>query len=87
MATRTVFNPTKTFLSEALQNGVVTVTFTKTDGSERVMKCTLQESYLKPYEKKTERERVVNDNVISVWDVDNSGWRSFKYDSLISVVI
>ena len=85
MATRTTFNPTKTFLMDALNNNIVTVKFLKKDGSEREMKCTLQESYITPYEKKTDRERVISDTNISVWDVENQGWRSFRYDSIISI--
>jgi DNA-directed RNA polymerase beta subunit len=29
-----------------LKNGIVTVTFNKVDGSERVMRCTLNDAYL-----------------------------------------
>jgi hypothetical protein len=33
-------------LKEIIQNGVVTVVFTKKDGTERTMKCTLLPEYL-----------------------------------------
>lgn len=85
MATRTTFNPTKTFLMEALHKNVVTIKFIKKDGTEREMKCTLQESFISPYEKKTDREKLASETNISVWDVENQGWRSFRYDSVISV--
>lgn len=85
MVTRTTFNPTKTFLMDALNNNIVTIKFFKKDGSEREMKCTLQESFITPYEKKTDRERVISDTNISVWDIENQGWRSFRYDSIISI--
>lgn len=85
MVTRTTFSPTKAFLAEALREGIVTVKFIKTDGTERDMKCTLQESLIKPYEKKTTREKTVNDELFSVWDVEKEGWRSFRFDSVISV--
>jgi len=49
------------------------------------MKCTLQESYISPYEKKTDREKVASDSNISVWDIENQGWRSFRVDSVISI--
>jgi len=68
-----------------LSKGVVNIKFTKTDGSERDMKCTLMEEIIKPHEKKTDREKKQNENVISVWDVDKEGWRSFRFDSIISV--
>lgn len=85
MATRTTFNPTKTFLMEVLHNNIVTVKFIKKDGTEREMKCTLQESLISPYEKKTDREKLASETNISVWDVENQGWRSFRYESVISV--
>ena len=85
MVTRTTFSPNREFILQSLYEGVVTVKFTKKDGTERDMKCTLQESYISPYEKKTDREKVVNENNISVWDVESQGWRSFRVDSVISI--
>ena len=85
MVTRTIFSPNKDIILQSLREGVVTVKFTKKDGTERDMKCTLQESYIAPYEKKTEREKTANDNNISVWDIENQGWRSFRVDSVISI--
>ena len=63
--------------------------FTKADGSERTMRCTLQESYLPAVSehKETDKVRGTNLNVLSVWDVDAQGWRSFKIDSIISTDI
>jgi hypothetical protein len=68
-----------------LQSGIVNVKFTKTDGSERDMKCTLMEHIVRPHEKKTDREKKINDNILSVWDVEKDSWRSFRYDSIISI--
>jgi hypothetical protein len=85
VVTRTTFSPTKEYLNEVLHQGIVTVKFTKTDGTERDMKCTLEESHIKPYEKKTTREKTVNADLFSVWDVEKEGWRSFRFDSVISV--
>lgn len=85
MVTRTIFSPNKDFILQSLREGVVTVKFTKKDGTERDMKCTLQESYISPYEKKTDREKVASDSNISVWDIENQGWRSFRVDSVISI--
>lgn len=65
-----------------LKTSKMTVTFTKTDGTERVMNCTLAEEYIQPYEKKTERVRKESDETISVWDLDNDGWRSFRVDAV-----
>lgn len=75
----------KSNLINMLQNGIINVKFTKADGTERVMRCTLAEHLVKPYEKKSEREKVVNQDIISVWDIEKEGWRSFRYDSLTEI--
>lgn len=77
----------KETLLETLRKEIITLKFTKTDGSERVMKCTLRDDYTVKEEKKTDRVKKPNDNVISVWDVEWNGWRSFKYDNLLEVHI
>ena len=77
----------KEILLETLRKEIITLKFTKTDGSERIMKCTLRDDHLVKEEKKTDRVKKPNDNVISVWDVDCNGWRSFKYESLLEVHI
>lgn len=69
-----------------LQSGVATVTFTKVDGSKRVMQCTLESSFLP--EEYRNRGGVLTETVgnnISVWDVQANGWRSFRVDSVISI--
>ncbi len=83
-------------LKEQLHNGVVTVVFEKTDGTERTMRCTLSDLYVPQVEptmlseydgnvpKKT---RVLNDNVQSVWDIDSGGWRSFRLDSVKQILV
>lgn len=75
----------KSTIKHMLQSGVVNVKFTKSDGTERDMRCTLMETYIKPHEKKTDREKKVNEDVVSVWDVEKEGWRSFRYDSIINI--
>ena len=62
--------------------GKAKVTFTKSDGTEREMLCTLREEFIRQYEKKTERIRQENLDVMSVWDLERGGWRSFRIDSV-----
>ena len=62
-----------------LKETEVKVTFTKKDGTERVMFCTLHEDctpQIEPDETKN------NDEVLAVYDVDKIGWRSFRWDSI-----
>ena len=60
----------------------VTVTFTKANGEERVMRCTTDLG-LVPAASHPKGERVPNPETKPVWDLDKMGWRSFRYDSVI----
>lgn len=72
-----------------LRHNVIEVTFTKVNGDQRVMRCTLKENLLpKTYvenlnEQKEEKDfHRNNPNVIAAWDVQKGGWRSFRVDSV-----
>lgn len=78
-------------LKEVLQNGVATVVFTKVDGTERSMKCTLLPEYMpenvaQGQQLLTENTKAENPNTLSVWDIDNGGWRSFRIDSIKTIL-
>ncbi|CAB4127398.1 WYL domain containing protein [uncultured Caudovirales phage] len=64
-----------------------TITFTKKDGTERVMRCTLNGGLIPsnkhPKEDSTSKPRT--DAVQVVYDLDADGWRSFSWDSIIEV--
>ena len=70
------------WLGEHLAYVPVTVVFEKKDGTLREMRCTLKD--VPQYERKTESEttRKKNDEVMSVYDMDKSEWRSFRIDSI-----
>lgn len=83
--------PTKADLKNLLEQNVLTVDFTKLNGDKRVMTCTLRED-MKPRATKTDAMsqkavRETSDAVVSVWDVNAKGWRSFRYDRINSVDI
>lgn len=65
----------------------IEITFTKKDGTERLMKCTLKEDVVVPYEKKTDKVKEKNSDTLSVWDVEKNAWRSFRWDSIKNVVL
>ena len=71
----------RAILVEGLKNNLVKVVFTKVNGDERTMNCTLHDSIL-PEPTITETTKKVNPDTISVWDIDNDGWRSFRVDSV-----
>jgi len=68
-------------LVEGLKRNVLTVNFTKVNGEERTMNCTLHESML-PEVKDSSSEKKENPDVIAVWDIDKDAWRSFRVDSV-----
>lgn len=76
---------TKSQLLDMLREGVTNVVFTKKDGTQRLMKCTLDTGIVVPHERKTDREKKVNNDIIAVWDIDSEGWRSFNINSVIDV--
>jgi len=61
----------------------LTIWFKKKDGEEREMKCVLSPDVIdESYEYKNSTAKTSTD-VKSVWDIENNGWRSFRWDSLI----
>jgi hypothetical protein len=83
--------PTKEDLKQLLSQNVLTVDFTKLNGDKRVMTCTLRED-MKPRATKDDalsqkKVREVSDAVVSVWDVNAKGWRSFRYERINAVDI
>ena len=74
-------------IKQLLLKNVAAVTFTKANGDTRVLNCTLQASIVpQPEVKETSTvTRPVNEQVLAVWDVDNTAWRSFRIDSVTSV--
>lgn len=83
--------PTKEDLTNLLKQNVMVVDFTKINGDTRVMTCTLRED-IRPRAAKEdplsqEKVRKISDEVVSVWDVNANGWRSFRYDRVNTVDI
>ena len=79
---------TRDGLIDMLRHNIVSVTFTKVNGEERVMNCTLR-SDLVPNAPSQNGEIVIeqkqSSNNVAVWDVDASGWRSFRIASVKSI--
>jgi hypothetical protein len=78
----------KKWLRSHLKFGPVTVTFTKKDGTERVMKCTTNPTYIlfkEPVLVESKREKKINEDVMPVYDMEAGHWKSFRWDSIKSV--
>ena len=74
-------------LIKMLNTGICEVTFTKVNGEERVMPCTLQGDLLPvvSVEKLKEDRRPSNPDNLSVWCTDKNEWRSFRVANVTSV--
>lgn len=74
---------------ELLRNNVATVTFIKTSGEERIMRCTLISEHI-PNASTNNGQLIVekkkeSSNTVSAWDLEKNGWRSFRVDSVKSI--
>lgn len=84
---------TKEELLEKLQTESVSVTFTKADGSERTMLCTKMLNRIpESHHPKTEKAPKLDENgnpietdLITVYDLEKEGWRSFNFTKIKSV--
>ena len=89
----------KKWLKSHLAFGPVTITFTKKDGSERVMECTTSPSLVPFVEEAVhvtntdnpidfpvvKKEKKVNEDVCPVYDLESKHWKSFRWDSVKQV--
>ncbi len=71
-------------LREMLKQGVVHVRFMKKDGSERLMRATLDTARFSYEHKGTGAKR--SDEVTTMWDVDAGAWRSMRNENLLGWV-
>jgi len=71
---------------EELQAGTRVVTFTKVNGEQREMTCTLDPNLIPdPIETKANKSpKAVNEEVLPVWDTTAQGWRAFRIDNVTS---
>jgi hypothetical protein len=75
---------------ESLRKNICEVTFTKKNGDERTMICTLIPDFLPSTDALTEynvaggNTRGKSDTV-TVWDIEESAWRSFKPSTVTDI--
>lgn len=73
----------KAEIGSAAEQGPIEVTFTKKDGTERVMKCTLKEEFIPvEHRPKENSDKKPNTETMAVWDMDKNAWRSFRLESV-----
>ena len=69
-------------LIKNLQKKSMRITFTKVNGDERIMDCTLQEHMIP---ETNESNRKQNEEVLPVFDINKGEWRSFRLDSVTNI--
>lgn len=72
---------------ELLHEGIATIKFTKNDGTEREMRCTLMENEIPSDKVPKNSGRKQNSDVLAVYDIEKQDWRSFRWDSIKEFVI
>jgi hypothetical protein len=76
-------------LLKDLRQAVIEVVFTKVNGEQRIMHCSLRPDLLpETYKQDITEEKDFhskNLDVISAWDVQKGGWRSFRIESVTYV--
>ena len=74
------------WLKSVLSKAQCEITFTKVDGTVRVMPCTLRSDLLPEAPILENSRRVRNqDEVLSVWCTDKHEWRSFRVMNVTEV--
>jgi hypothetical protein len=77
---------TQEWLKGLLRGTTAEVTFTKTDGTDRVMLCTLNENIVPKVERDESKPvKTFSNEALRVWDLEKEAWRSFRWNSIKSV--
>lgn len=77
------------WLENLLRQGTYQITFTKIDGSTRVMPCTLKSDLLperKNLPEASQKPRALTLETISVFATDIQDWRSFRVMNVVEIV-
>ena len=72
-------------IRDQLRQGTLEVHFKKKDGSVRRMVCTTHIDVLGDSSESTRSAPVFQNEIVTVWDMEADAWRSFRFDSIVSV--
>ena len=72
----------KKWLRGVLKMHETTVVFVKKDGTERKMRCTLNEESIPSEFAPKNTGKAKSDDAIAVFDLEKEDWRSFRWDSV-----
>lgn len=73
-------------IKELLKNNIVSLTFQKTDGTERKMRCTTNASFLPPSSdsSSSSSHKTRPEDLVVAYEID-VGWRSFYSSSIKNI--
>lgn len=77
-------NEKREWLKEQLDKGPVIVTFTKKDGTERIMPCTTNDAII-AVKGKSADYLYQGSETLTVFDLEKNDWRSFQLSSVKEV--
>lgn len=72
-------------VKSVLSNGLSNVTFYKLDGTLREMVATRDPSIIPRDKQKSKGNKSESSDVVTVYDVEVDGWRSFVLTNLVSI--
>lgn len=78
-------------IREVLRGSICNVQFTKVDGSQRTLRCTLHSDHIpkgdetKSTNSRKPRPEYISENVLAVWDLDSLMWKSFRVSNVQKV--
>jgi hypothetical protein len=73
------------WLKSLLKERETTIFFTKKDGTERKLICTLAESKIPSDKAPKNTGKAKSEDALAVFDVEKQDWRSFRWDSVTKV--
>ena len=86
-------NERMALLSTFLRENVCEVTFTKLDGSTRVMQCTTDPTRIPEAHRPSSTPKIAKNNdpdkplTMSVYLPEEASWRSFRVDNVLSIEV
>lgn len=75
---------TRDEMMETLRKQTVRVVFTKIDGEQRDMMCTLGEEFIPDNKRPNGNGKAPPESVIRAFDVNKQEWRAFRVENVVS---
>lgn len=77
----------KEYLKSILSSNTMSVTFTKVDGTERTIECTLNPTLIQADKEAIGGRHNENEETLAVYEVNLGEWRSFRVNNVLTLEI